>query len=87
MINLRILGRYGVMSSHMPKISGEEAFLLKKASVPIKQLIQMGEAFVTGKTNSKGKEASCQDRLKEMPKKLHVNASVAKGDKPVLKTC
>lgn len=36
------------MSSHMPKISGEEAYLLKKASIAVKQLIRMGESFVTG---------------------------------------
>lgn len=49
-VNCRLfVGRQGVMSSHMPKLSGEEAYWLKKASIAVKQLIQMGEGFVTGK--------------------------------------
>ncbi|XP_074032301.1 malate dehydrogenase, mitochondrial isoform X1 [Leptinotarsa decemlineata] len=42
------LGRHGIMSSHMPKISGDEAALLKKAAIIIREHIRMGESFVTG---------------------------------------
>nr|CAH7753442.1 unnamed protein product [Callosobruchus chinensis] len=42
------LGRYGVMSSHMPKVSGDEAHRLKTAAIIIKNLIKMGESLVTG---------------------------------------
>ncbi|KAG5895772.1 hypothetical protein JTB14_001620 [Gonioctena quinquepunctata] len=42
------LGRNGIMSSHMPHVSGDEALLLKKASIIIKEYVRMGEYFVTG---------------------------------------
>lgn len=35
----------------MPKVSGEEAYLLKKASIAVKHLIRMGESFVTGSSD------------------------------------
>ncbi|CAH1173588.1 unnamed protein product [Phaedon cochleariae] len=42
------LGRHGILSSHMPKVNGEESHLLKKYSVIIKEHIRLGETFVTG---------------------------------------
>lgn len=35
----------------MPKVSGEEAYLLKKASYKIRQYIRMGEEFSTGQSS------------------------------------
>ncbi|XP_018575306.1 uncharacterized protein LOC108914084 [Anoplophora glabripennis] len=42
------LGRQGVMSSHMPRVNGDEAHRLKMASFFIRDLISLGESFVTG---------------------------------------
>ncbi|XP_060530197.1 malate dehydrogenase, mitochondrial-like [Cylas formicarius] len=44
------LGRHGILSSHMPNISGYEAFCLKRGSLYVKDLIKLGESFVTGAT-------------------------------------
>lgn len=68
----------------MPKISGEEAFLLKKASVAVKQLIRKGEAFVTGKSETD--RVVRQAPMDEAGKQIHFGQAF-KEDKPVLKAC
>lgn len=69
----------------MPKVSGEEAYLLKKTSVAVKQLIRMGEEFVTGKSDMKEKRVSSQKPKNEAVKKPNLDAPVTKERKPVLK--
>lgn len=70
----------------MPKVSGEEAYVLKKAALVIKDLIQMGQNVVTGPSNA--------NKLK-VPRQISVDKStqdsrvseLKMGDKPILKTC
>lgn len=62
------------MSSHMPKVSGEEAYLLKKASIVVKQLILMGEGFVTGKSEGAKKKILTKIPIEQHNKQMNISA-------------
>ncbi|KAJ8919527.1 hypothetical protein NQ315_002148 [Exocentrus adspersus] len=80
------LGRNGIMSSHMPKVSGDEGRRLKIASYVIRDLITLGESFVTGEVKplpekhfkcnlqpAKGKEKHEQANNENLSRKMEVN--------------
>lgn len=68
------------MSSHMPRVNGDEGHRLRLASFYVKELISMGESFVTGEVRSPMKFGpSLQKRTEKQEQSVDKNLSVRKA--------
>lgn len=78
------LGCHGILSSHMPKVSGDEANHLKIASYIIRDLINLGETFVTGEIKPPANlEQKLKDCVEKQEQVTNQNLSIIKEKKPV----
>lgn len=70
----------------MPKVNGDEGNRLKTASYVIRDLINLGETYVTGEIRPPAKLAQKRKNCVEKQEQVtNQNLSIAKEEKPVQK--